>query len=78
MPQSLVEALGNPIVSTSANRSDEEVLTDPDDLQECFGKEVDLILGCGLLPVQPSSVISLLDNEVEVLREGAGDLRDFE
>lgn len=78
VPQALVEMLGNPIVSTSANRSDEEVLTDPEDLRECFGKQVDLILECGLLPVQPSSVISLLDNEVEVLREGAGDLHDFE
>ncbi len=78
VPQALVETLGNPIVSTSANRSDEEVLTDPEDLRERFGKEIDLILECGLLPVQPSSVISLLDNEVEILREGAGDLRDFE
>ncbi|NOY53278.1 MAG: threonylcarbamoyl-AMP synthase [Deltaproteobacteria bacterium] len=77
VPQALVEALGNPIVSTSANRSDEEVMTDPDDLQKCFGKEVDLILECGLLPVQPSSVISLLEDEVEILREGSGDLQDF-
>lgn len=78
VPQALVEALGNPIVSTSANRSDEEVMTDPDDLQQRFGKEVDLILECGLLPVQPSSVISLLEDEVEILREGSGDLQDFE
>jgi tRNA threonylcarbamoyl adenosine modification protein (Sua5/YciO/YrdC/YwlC family) len=77
VPRLLVEELGNPIVSTSANRSDEEVLTDPDILMERFGKEVDLILECGPLPVLPSSVISLIDDEIEILREGAGDLQHF-
>ncbi|MEW6751826.1 MAG: L-threonylcarbamoyladenylate synthase [Candidatus Latescibacterota bacterium] len=77
VPVALVTELGNPILSTSANRSDEEVLTDPVELQETMGNEVDLILECGTLPVMPSSVISLVGDRIEILREGQGDLDYF-
>ena len=77
VPLSLVRELGHPILSTSANRSNEEVITDPEELEERLGKEVDLILSCGTLPVLPSSVISLVDNKIDVLREGSGDLQFF-
>ena len=77
LPLALVSALGSPIISTSANRSDEEAITDPELLDSEFGHAVDLIVDCGLLPLQPSTVISLLNDEVEILREGAGDLDYF-
>jgi tRNA threonylcarbamoyl adenosine modification protein (Sua5/YciO/YrdC/YwlC family) len=77
VPDFLVRELGYPILSTSANRSNEEAITDPEDLQERLGKDVDLILSCGTLPVRPSSVISLVDNIIEILREGSGDLTYF-
>jgi tRNA threonylcarbamoyl adenosine modification protein (Sua5/YciO/YrdC/YwlC family) len=77
VPLALVAELGNPILSTSANRSNAEVITDPDELNQTLGNEVDLILACGTLPVLPSSVISLVDNEIEILREGSGDLTHF-
>ena len=72
VPLALVQELGGPIISTSANRSNEEVLTDPQDLQDTLGHEVDLILDCGPLPVLPSSVVSLVGDQVEVLRQGLG------
>ena len=77
VPQSLVKEMGNPILSTSANRSNEEVITDPDELRVSLGKEVDIIIDSGILPVLPSSVISLVDDEPVILREGAGDLQHF-
>ncbi len=77
VPLRLVQELGNPILSTSANRSDEDVLTDPEELKGMLGAGVDLMLECGRLPVMPSSVISLLDDRVEILREGQGDLTDL-
>lgn len=77
VPQSLVKEIGNPILSTSANRSNEEVITDPDELRLTLGKEVDVILDSGVLPVHPSSVISLVDDETVILREGAGELQHF-
>ena len=77
VPLALSLELGNPIISTSANFSDQEVLTDPQELEDKLGKHVDLILECGQLPVLPSSVISLIGDQVEILREGQGDLNYF-
>lgn len=77
VPRALVAELGEPLLSTSANRSSEETVSDPDDLEVRFAHDVDLILECGPLPVLPSSVISLVGDRVEVLREGAGDVTPF-
>lgn len=71
---SLVSQLGRPLLSTSANRSEQDAITDPWQLEEELGSEVDLILECGELPVLPSSVVSLVGDEIEILREGSGDL----
>ena len=77
VPLALVAELGHPIISTSANYTDQEVLTDPYELEQTLGKQVDLILECSQLPVMPSSVISLIGDKVEILREGQGDLDYF-
>jgi tRNA threonylcarbamoyl adenosine modification protein (Sua5/YciO/YrdC/YwlC family) len=71
---SLVSQLGRPLLSTSANRSEQDAITDPYELKEELGNDVDLILECGQLPVLPSSVVSLVDDTIEILREGSGDL----
>ncbi len=70
----IVSQLGWPLLSTSANRSEQDAITNPFRLEEELGHEVDLILECGDLPVLPSSVISLIGDEVEILRRGSGDL----
>ena len=77
VPLALVRALGQPILSTSANYADQEVITEPWALEEELGPQVDLILECGPLPVEASSVVSLVGDQAEVLREGKGDLRLF-
>ncbi|GAB4250559.1 MULTISPECIES: L-threonylcarbamoyladenylate synthase [Deferrisoma] len=73
----LVKELGNPILSTSANLSGDEPLNDPAEIQRVLGGQVDLILECGVLPRVPSTVVSLVGDRVEVLREGAGDATFF-
>jgi len=77
VPLALVHKLGQPILSTSANYSNEEVITEPWILEEKFGHQVDLILECGSLPLEASSVVSLIGDEARVLREGKGDLSLF-
>ena len=77
VPLALVAQLGEPLLSTSANRSSEETVSDPDELERRFAHDVDVILECGPLPVLPSSVVSLVDDRVEILREGAGDVEPF-
>ena len=78
VPLALASGLGNPVISTSANYSNDEVLTDPYKLETPLGNQVDLILECGELPVLPSSVVSLVGDQVDILRPGSGDLTLFE
>jgi tRNA threonylcarbamoyl adenosine modification protein (Sua5/YciO/YrdC/YwlC family) len=74
---SLVKTLGNPIISTSVGFSGREVLSDPSLIEETFGSQIDLTIDGGLLANQPSTIISLIDDEIEVIREGLGEFRQF-
>mgnify|MGYP000855239047 CR=1 FL=1 len=70
----LVKGLGAPLVTTSANLSGEEPVGDPWAINDQFGHALELVVDGGLLTTDVSSVISLLDNGIELLRQGAGDL----
>jgi tRNA threonylcarbamoyl adenosine modification protein (Sua5/YciO/YrdC/YwlC family) len=75
--QALVAEMGSPIISTSVKDEDGELLSDPRIIQERFGKRVDLIIDGGIIGATPSSVISLLDEGIAVIREGKGDVSAF-
>jgi tRNA threonylcarbamoyl adenosine modification protein (Sua5/YciO/YrdC/YwlC family) len=70
----LVAALGNPIITTSANLSGEEPVGDPRVIADTFGNQLDLILDGGILTTDVSSVVSLINAKPEVLRLGLGDV----
>ena len=73
----IVEALGHPIISTSVGWSDREVLSDPQQIEETFGSQIELTIDGGILPNLPSSIISLLDDLPEVIRAGLGEVSQF-
>jgi len=74
----LVEALGNPILTTSAAVPPSgEVAAEAFLLEEAFGRQVDLVIDGGPVFPQPSTVISMIGEEFEILREGKGDLDIF-
>ncbi len=64
--------LGRPIVTTSATDMDGLVLTDAKEIKEALGQRLDLILDGGPQPDEPSTVVSLIDDQIEVLRQGKG------
>ena len=70
----LVRALGNPIISTSAKAPEGHQFDDPSLIHDFFGHRLDLVIDGGPVPGRPSSVISLIDDEPQVLREGLGDV----
>ena len=74
----LVEALGNPIISTSATMPDGTLFYDPSLIHDYFGNRLDAVIDGGPIPGNPSSVISLIDDLPEVIRKGAGDVSIFE
>ena len=75
----IVEALGNPIVSTSI-RDDDEILeytTDPELIFEKWNAKVDLVIDGGYGGNQPSTVIEVNGTEISVIREGKGSVDIF-
>ena len=68
----LVRGLGNPMVNTSASTDLEEVVSDPDHIQNEFHM-IDLMLTDGPLESDPSTVIDFTGDVPEVVREGKGD-----
>jgi tRNA threonylcarbamoyl adenosine modification protein (Sua5/YciO/YrdC/YwlC family) len=74
---SLIKELGQPIISTSVKTEQGETLGDPSVIKEYFGRTVDLIIDSGIIMPQPSSVISLVDDNIEIIRIGKGDISAF-
>ncbi len=70
----IVKGLGHPLVTTSANISGEETPQDPHNIDDVMGRMVDMIVDGGISLGEPSTVISLVNDEIEVLREGCGDI----
>ncbi len=78
--QALVERAFEPITSTSVNRSGEPPLTDPEEIENRLGSELDLIIDAGTRSGPASTVLSLLGDEPELIREGVikfDDLKRF-
>jgi tRNA threonylcarbamoyl adenosine modification protein (Sua5/YciO/YrdC/YwlC family) len=70
----IVEELGHPIVTTSANLAGEEPIGDPFQVEEIMGKQLDTVIDGGILSPDVSSVISLIGEFPTVLRRGVGDV----
>jgi tRNA threonylcarbamoyl adenosine modification protein (Sua5/YciO/YrdC/YwlC family) len=73
----LIKELGQPIISTSVKTEDGEDLGTPYEIEERFGRTVDLIIDGGIIIPEPSSVISLVDDNIEIIRNGKGDVSAF-
>ncbi len=73
----LVRVLNNPIISTSAKAPDNALFYDPSLIHDFFGKRIDVVIDGGPVPGKPSSVISLINDIPEIIREGQGDVSVF-
>ncbi|MBL86437.1 MAG: threonylcarbamoyl-AMP synthase [Winogradskyella sp.] len=75
----LVNALGNPIVSTSIRDEDDiiEYTTDPELILEKWNNLVDLVIDGGYGGNEASTIIDLSDESPKVVREGKGPLDIF-
>lgn len=69
----IVRELGHPLVTTSANLSGEAPLHDPVEIDSTLGRMLSMVIDGGIRYGDPSTVISLIDDRVEILRQGCGD-----
>lgn len=72
----IVRELGHPILSTSVRDDDEivEYTTDPELIEERYGDRVDLVVDGGYGDNVPSTVVDCTSGDIEVVREGKGDV----
>lgn len=75
---SLVQELGHPIISTSVNKPDEGLYNNPTEIEERFGKQLDLVIDGGVIVAEHSSIIDLTDEFPKVIRKGKGDVSLFQ
>lgn len=74
----ILEALGEPIMSSTLLLPGDDIpLTDPYDIEERIGHQIDLIVDGGPTGIEPTTVLDLSGGSVEVLRRGRGDIRSL-
>ena len=73
---SIVDLLGNPIISTSIHDEDDviEYTTDPELIYEKWSGLVDIVIDAGFGGNEPSTVIDLSKDEIQIIREGKGNI----
>lgn len=72
----IVEALGNPLLTTSIKADDYvvEYMTDPELICERYEKLVDLVIDGGYGQNVASTVVDCTGDTIEILRQGIGEL----
>jgi len=77
--QALVKGLNHPIISTTAPLADSLPSggLDPSLIHDFLGSQIDVVIDGGPVPGGPSSVVSLIDDVPDIIREGLGDVNIF-
>lgn len=72
----LVRELGNPIMTSSIFTDDDttEYITDPELIEEKYGKQVSIVIDAGMGGLIHSTIVDCTSDEPELIREGAGEL----
>jgi len=72
--RALLEELAQPLLGTTLILpGEEDALTDPDEVRERLGKQIELVIDSGACGLQPTTVIDLTGAEPELIRRGRGD-----
>ncbi|AGA76661.1 L-threonylcarbamoyladenylate synthase [Echinicola vietnamensis] len=79
IPRILVKELGQPIVTTSIRDEDDvlEYSTDPELIYEKYKDLVDVVIDGGYGNNVASTVVDCTGDEIEILRQGQGDLEEM-
>ncbi len=68
----LLQEFGHPIISTSATLPGQAYMNDPEVIADFFDHNVDLFLDSDMGGSEPSTIIDLITDEPQILRQGKG------
>ncbi len=78
VPQAIIEAVGKPLIVTSAiDPETGDTVVDPWSVEAVFGHGLAAVLDGGDVPGNFSTIVDLTTDEPEVIREGLGDPSAF-
>lgn len=72
----LVRRLGRPLVNTSASDSLDEIVSDPEQIEERYAR-ADLMISLGQQKSEASTILDFTGDAPEVVRQGVGDLSEY-
>ncbi len=72
--RTIVQQLGNPLLTMSVHDPDEEeeYSTDPELIEEKYKNSVDLVIDGGYGGLEPSTVVDCTTDDFEIIRQGKG------
>lgn len=74
IPQCLIAELGEPMMSSTLILPGEELpMSDPEEIREKLEHEVDMVIDGGFCGVEPTTVVSWMEDQPSILRYGRGD-----
>ena len=74
IPHAILEALGEPIMSTTLIMPDKDLPeSEPDIIRELLEKQVDVIIDGGQCGFEPTTVIDMISEQPQILRLGKGE-----
>jgi tRNA threonylcarbamoyl adenosine modification protein (Sua5/YciO/YrdC/YwlC family) len=79
IPRMIVQALGNPIITTSLHDDDDilEYPTDPELIYERYRNLVDMVIEGGYGQNEPSTIVDATTDDFDIIRQGLGSLEDL-
>lgn len=79
IPRMIVHQLGNPLITSSIKDDDviKAYTTDPEEMYEDFKNIVDIVIDGGAGGNVPSTIADCTGREIQIIREGLGDIHQF-
>lgn len=78
IPQCLIAELGEPMMSSTLILPGAELpMSDPEEIREKLEHEVDLVIDGGFCGVEPTTVVSWMEDQPSIMRYGRGDPGPF-
>lgn len=76
--RAIADALDAPVMTVTALiPGDDLPLSDPDDVRERIGNDLDMVVDSGACAIEPTTVLDLTESVPRVLRQGRGSVADL-